>query len=259
FDFAFYNAAPRDQQIDLLRHSATVVLENLHREHARFVVKLPHVRPRTFLVSREGERSLEIALRCDTLWIDTDRALMSLSWRGLVGLGTPEAEGLETLVVAAESKGKELRFKHIQRMLRDGISVSHDEDLAGETHPLAVRHDRVKTSPGASVTPSAASSTPPPRRDDNIPGESEPRTLQRRLPPDFAARHAATIDPPAPGAALIWDELSSSELLDVEATSTMGPREATSPAREDAAAPQAGEAAGDGAISEQTRPSRQES
>ena len=265
FDFAFYNAAPRDQQIDLLRHSATVVLENLHREHARFVAKLPHVRPRTFLVSRDGERSLEIALRCDTLWLDTDRALMSLSWRGLVGLGTPEAEGLETLVVAAESKGKELRFKHIQRMLRDGISVSHDEDLAGETHPLAVRHDRVKTSPGAPVTPSAASSTPPPapepapRRDDNVTGESEPRTLQRRLSPDFAARHAATIDPPVPSAGLIWDELSSSELLDLESTSTMGPREATSPAREDAAAPQAGEAAGDGAISEQTRPFRQES
>ncbi len=150
----------------------------------------PHVRPRSFLVSPDGERSLEIALRCDTLWIDTDRALLSLSWRGLVGLGTAEAEGLDTLVVAAESKGKELRFKHIQRMLRDGASVSHDEDLAGEAHPLAVRHDRVKAAAGASITPPAASSTRPPMitRDDSTTGESEAKTLDRRLPGSLRRR-----------------------------------------------------------------------
>jgi hypothetical protein len=259
FDFAFYNAAPRDQQVDLLRHSATLVLENLHREHPRFVAKLPHVRPRSFLVSPDGERSLEIALRCDTLWIDTDRALMSLSWRGLVGLGTAEAEGLDTLVVAAESRGKELRFKHIQRMLRDGASVSHDEDLAGEAHPLGVRHDRVKAAAGASITPSAASGARPPMitRDDNTTGESEAKTLDRRLPRDVAAPPPAPIEPPAPSAGLIWDDLESSEMEDLEATSTMGPREASPPTHDDAAAPQAGEAAGDGAMSDPARPFQQ--
>jgi len=238
FDFAFYNAAPRDQQIDLLRHSTTIVLENLHREHARFVAKLPHVRPRTFLVSPDAELSLEIALRCDTLWIDTDRALMTLSWRGLVGVGTAEAEGLDTLVVAAESKGKELRYKHIQRMLREGTSVSLDEGSAGEAHPLSVRHDRVKAAPSAATTPSAASEKRPPSlaqiavRDETT-GEGEAKTLERRLPPGLAAELAAryTAEPPTASAALIWDELSSSELSDLEATSTQGPREATAPAR----------------------------
>jgi hypothetical protein len=253
FDFAFYNAAPRDQQIDLLRHSATIVLENLHREHPRFIARLPHVRPRTFLVSADAERSLEIALRCDTLWIDTDRAVMTLSWRGLVGLGTPEAAGLETLVVAAESKGKELRYKHIQRMLRDGASVSLDEDLAGETHPLSLRHDHVRASTSATSTPSAAVASrpqapePAPSRDDTT-GESEAKTLERRLPPGLAAELAAkyTAEPPAAGA-LIWDELSSSELLDVESTSTQGPREAAAPS----SAPSS-----ELPISERTRPIR---
>jgi hypothetical protein len=199
FDFAFCNAAPRDQQIDLLRQSSTIVLENLHREHARFVAKLPHVRPRAFLVSRDAERSLEVALRCDTLWIDTDRSLMTLSWRGVVGIGTAEAEGLDTLVVAAESKGNELRYKDIQRMLRDDAT-----------------------------------------------GESETQTLKRRLPPGFAADIAAryTVEPPTASAALIWDELSSSELLDVESTSTQGPREASP----------SGEASRDTPLSERTRP-----
>ena len=239
FDFAYYNAAPRDQQIDLLRHSASIVLENLHREHPRFIAKLPHVRPRAFLVSPDGERALEIALRCDTLWIDTDRAVMTLSWRGLLGLGTPEAAGLETLVVAAESKGKELRYKHIQRMLRDGTSVSLDEDLVGEAHPLALRHDHVPTSPGSSATPSARSSRrpqapEPPRSRDDTTGESEAKTLERRLPPGLVAELAAhyPAEPPTASTSLIWDELSSSELLDVESTSTAGPREAGSPLSE---------------------------
>ena len=256
FDFAFYNAAPRDQQIDLLRHSTTIVLENLHREHARFVAKLPHVRPRTFLVSHDADVSLEIALRCDTLWIDTDRALMTLSWRGLVGVGSAEAEGLDTLVVAAESKGKELRYKHIQRMLREGTSVSLDEDHTDETHPLAMRHDRVKTVPSAATTPSAASATRPPQaaRDDTT-GESEAKTLERRLPPGLAAELAAryAADPPTASALLIWDELSSSELIDLEVTNTLGPREATRPSRP-LVAPPAPEAAGDDELNEVTRP-----
>ena len=200
FDFAFYNAAPRDQQIDLLRHSASIVLDEppprapaLRRQAApRAPADVPRLR-------RRASAPLEIALRCDTLWIDTDRAVMTLSWRGLVGIGTPEAEGLETLVVAAESKGKELRYKHIQRMLRDGVSVSLDEDLAGETHPLGLRHDRVRGSAGSTATPSAASSRRPPEpapapepepapsRDDTT-GESEAKTLERRLPPGLARR-----------------------------------------------------------------------
>ena len=234
FDFAYYNAAPREQQIDLLRHSASIVLTNLHREHERFVARLPHVRPRAFLVSADAERSIEIALRCDTLWIDTDRAVMTLSWRGLLGLDTKEVAGLDALVVAAESKGKELRYKHIQRMLRDGGSVSLDESLAGEAHPLGVRHDHVRATTGSSSTPSAASSKRPPEpaptRDDTT-GETEAKTLDRRLPPGLAAELAAryTAEPPAAGAALIWDELSSSELLDVEQTSTAGPREGEPP------------------------------
>lgn len=257
FDFAFYNAAPRDQQIDLLRHSTTIVLENLHREHARFVAKLPHVRPRTFLVSGDAEVGLEVALRCDTLWIDTDRALMSLSWRGLLGIGTAEAEGLDTLVVAAESKGKELRYKSIQRMLREGTSVSLDEEYEGEMHPLAMRHDRVKEVPSAATTPCAASTTrraPAASRDDTT-GESEAKTLQRHLPPGMAAELAAryAAEPPTASAALIWDELSSSDLVDVEVTSTLGPREATLSSRP-LGAPLAEETSGDDAPNEVTRP-----
>jgi hypothetical protein len=144
FDFAFYNAAPRDQQMGLLRNRTAIILENMHREHSRLEVKLPSVRPKVFLVSRDAERAIEVAMRCDTLWIDTDRAVMSLSWRGLIGLGAAETQGLDTILVAAEAKGRELRFKQIQRMLREGTSVSLDEELTAETVPVRRRQGASK-------------------------------------------------------------------------------------------------------------------
>lgn len=146
FDFAFYNAAPRDQQMGLLRNRTTIILENMHREHSRLEVKLPSVRPKVFLVSSDAERAIEVAMRCDTLWIDTDRVVMSLSWRGLIGLGAAETQGLDTILVAAEAKGREVRFKQIQRMLREGTSVSLDEELTAETVPGRRRQGGTKDS-----------------------------------------------------------------------------------------------------------------
>ncbi len=136
FDFAFYNAAPRDQQIDALRSGDVLVLENLNREHPRLETRLPGVRPKAFLVPADVDRGIEVSLRCDTLWVDTDRALLTLSWRGLVTVDTPDEETLGTVVVAAESKGRELGYAHIAKILREGVTSSTDGDTLTEARPL---------------------------------------------------------------------------------------------------------------------------
>lgn len=128
FDFAYHNAAPRDQQLDVLRTGATLVLENLSREHARLETRLPSVRAKAFLVPADIERGLEIPLRCDTVWIDTDRAVVTLSWRGFITVESPDEEALGSLVVAAESKGREVGYPQIMKLLRDGVSVSTGGD-----------------------------------------------------------------------------------------------------------------------------------
>ncbi len=100
FDPAFFNAALSDQQVESLRGDERLVLENLHRDHERLVTRLPGIRPRALLDVPGGPR--EIPLGCDTLWIDTDRAICTLTWRGFVPLQVPDDAG-HVIVDFAES------------------------------------------------------------------------------------------------------------------------------------------------------------
>ena len=156
FDFAYHNAAPRDQQLDVLRTGATLVLGNLNREHPRLETRLPSVRAKAFLVPADIERGLEIPLRCDTLWIDTDRAVLTLSWRGFITVGSPDEEALGSLVIAAESKGREVGYAQIMKLMRDGISTTTgDGDTFVETHRI-----RRPAAPNAPAAPSPSAMRP---------------------------------------------------------------------------------------------------
>src|SRR5262249_41135992 len=104
FDYGFFNAAPRDQQLDFLRAGARVVLEHLNADHPRLETRLPTVRPRAFLLEKRAERAIDVAMRCDTVWIDTDRAVVALTWRGLAVVDTDDRTAVGTIVVAAETR-----------------------------------------------------------------------------------------------------------------------------------------------------------
>jgi hypothetical protein len=128
FDFAFFNAAPRDQQLPLLPERATLILEHLHRDHARLEVQLPTLRPRAFVLDR-ADRAVEITLRCDTIWIDTDRALLALSWRGLIAADPAH----ETLAIAADTPDAPLRDIDLIRMLRERAGPIIDDETTTTT------------------------------------------------------------------------------------------------------------------------------
>ncbi|APR77476.1 putative exported protein [Minicystis rosea] len=240
FDFAFYNAAPRDQQIDLVRSGASLVLENLSRRHARLETRLPTVRPKAFLVPADEERGAEIALRCDTVWIDTDRALMTLTWRGILAVPTTDEDALGALVIAAESKGREIGYKQIAKLLREGLSTTTDSDTFSETSPLGVRHDDGM----APAAPRVDSRHTPPARVTPEP-YVPPRPVAGTLPLLQTAPAVVPFVPIAPAASPpvpamiplvpiapappvvieaedtgtpIWDELSSSDVFEATAT-----------------------------------------
>ncbi|AKT43479.1 DUF2169 family type VI secretion system accessory protein [Chondromyces crocatus] len=94
-DRSFFNAAPRDQQLNGLSEDVRIVLENLHPQIPRLVTNLPGVRPRAVLEGRGGHHAL--AMRVDTLWIDTDRQLCTLTWSGQLALERPDEPGRITL------------------------------------------------------------------------------------------------------------------------------------------------------------------
>src|SRR5262249_14384245 len=82
-DPLFFNAAPTDQHLDVLRGNERLVLQTRPPTQPRLVTNLPGVQPRAFLQPSDGKPE-ELQLTCDTLWIDTDRGVASLAWRAQI-------------------------------------------------------------------------------------------------------------------------------------------------------------------------------
>jgi hypothetical protein len=110
FDAAYFQAAPADQQVDALRDDESILLEHLHPSHPRLETALPGVRPRAFQ-ERPGSPAAELELRADTLWIDTERSLCTVTWRGQLPLQRPDEAG--RVVVALEEPGERLSWNEV--------------------------------------------------------------------------------------------------------------------------------------------------
>ncbi|APR80416.1 Uracil-DNA glycosylase, family 4 [Minicystis rosea] len=115
-DPAFFNVAPPDQQRDFFEPGERLVLENLSPKHPVLHATLPAARPRAFLDRGAGLE--ELNLLCDTLWIDTDRAVATLTWRAQIGLATARDEG--HISVLWEHAGMPLGWDEIQRKCARG-------------------------------------------------------------------------------------------------------------------------------------------
>jgi len=92
FDGSYFQSAPLDQLVEQLRPDEPIILENMHPEHKRLVTRLPGLRPRV-RVEIEGLPTWELTMVADTLWIDTNRAICTLTWRGQLPLDGRDQPG----------------------------------------------------------------------------------------------------------------------------------------------------------------------
>ncbi|MEZ4297354.1 MAG: DUF2169 domain-containing protein [Polyangiaceae bacterium] len=82
FDVRFFQSAPHQSWLTgPIRPDERIVLENLSPSYPRLVTNLDGVVP---YASVMGSKELRVPLIADTLFIDTDRAVITLTWRGLV-------------------------------------------------------------------------------------------------------------------------------------------------------------------------------
>jgi hypothetical protein len=132
---AFFNHAPRDQQIQLLRDRERIVMENLHPDHPRFVTSLPSVRPRA--VVERGGSSRPVPLRCDTLWIDTDRQVCTLAWRAQVPLKHPDEEGRVVVSLETQSQAASRADSDLGKLQRRGPESTTDTLVPTRRQPAA--------------------------------------------------------------------------------------------------------------------------
>jgi hypothetical protein len=205
-DMAHFNVAPPDQQIDAIREHATVLLENLHREHAVLSTRLPGLRPRATFERRGAVQ--EVPMRADLLAIDTDRGICTLTWRGQVTLeNAAERPRFQVALEAGKAAppspptaappsparpASERRGRQAQTLL--------DSTGSESTRAIAWKADPASGTPWPATTnglPFAASAAPPPPPPPTPPG------ARSALPFAPSAPAPPPPPPPAPPAGIV--------------------------------------------------------
>jgi hypothetical protein len=110
-DPAFFNVAPADQRLKVLRPNESILLFGLLRDREKFGMRLPGVQPRAF--AQNGSGAKEVPLVADTLWIDTERALVVVTWRGQLPVGSTA----HRVVVALQERDAALTWEDLERRM----------------------------------------------------------------------------------------------------------------------------------------------
>lgn len=140
FNYAFFNAAPLDQQFDhQLVGDEVLEFENLHPEHPSFRTQLPGVRVRCFISRCEAkvllpaEQFTEVPLYFDTLQVDLIDGLATLLWRGNAPVDSLKMSEIKTLFMMVESidappQSHAACIDHYRRLRLDQMEM-HDTQL----------------------------------------------------------------------------------------------------------------------------------
>ena len=135
FDFIGYNTAPPSQQLEFIQRGARLSLSGLSERAETLELKLPDVEPVLWIDTME-ERGTPISLECDTLWIDTDRELLVMVYRGLTEVPSLEFDGIAQATLGLSKGGVSPSFEEIQKDLERGVfeaavELSDFDDDAG--------------------------------------------------------------------------------------------------------------------------------
>lgn len=186
FDFRIFNAAPVEQQVDEIPVGAEIQLENLHPEQAWLETRLPALRIKLFRRAPRSDRAAELPMRCDTLWIDTDRGLCFALWRGAVLVEGPDETAVGRLVIAAEPDGERIGVEHADRLFaRLAPPVTYVDANAAFGEPGAVPGSHPPEAAPVSYPP------PPPVPPPPVPPPPEP-PLEEATPHPGELRRAST-------------------------------------------------------------------
>lgn len=150
FDWAYFNAAPRDQQIDgFLRGDEPLTLEGFSADAQRCEARLPGLRVRAFVQKRAGANIVieEVRMCLDTLLLDVDAGSMTLVWRGLAPIETKHfAEVGALLLVTEELAEAPLPAAHYEQPAFWTRSAPDQATLADEEEAAARATDEDRAS-----------------------------------------------------------------------------------------------------------------
>ena len=109
-DLEVFNVAPGKQRVAAIQEDSVLELEGLVGDGSPFRTRLPVERP--FAVIRDGHGNEgRLELRCDTLLVDVDDAVMTMTWRTRLASTTDDT----SLLIGVESAHEPLSCSEIRR------------------------------------------------------------------------------------------------------------------------------------------------
>ena len=150
FDPAYFNSAPREQQVDYLAGDERFALTGFG--DAPIVGRLPGIRPRAFVLrTREAKGELiEALLRLDTCWFDVDARKLVLTWRGFVDVADDDAPDVSLLYVATDPVGDPAARLHAALVARSLLPLGAPADVTPHNDPdvsLREAYERLRAVP----------------------------------------------------------------------------------------------------------------
>lgn len=171
-DESYFQCAPADQRATL-SGDEVLLLEHLSPHHPRLETKLPGLRPAAHVTLDGGGRH-ELAFTCDGLWIDTDAALATLTFRGTLLLERPAASGRVLLLLDGPGARSGPGRRVSERTLHADVTVSRRPALPfsggaqpsgpAPAPPPVVAPPPVLPLAAPPVAPSSPPPSPPPAR-----------------------------------------------------------------------------------------------
>ena len=170
-DAGYFNCAPLDQQVSQIDIMDAIELENILAEYPHMRTRLQAGVPQAILYSHSTQQTLN--LRCDTVWIDTDRGICCVTWRG--SQLVESVLGIEVLATMATSGAEPIALPTMSSSHTTHASARSEEDDVAATTMIGPWSGSTGTAlPFASgvsglalgkIEPIAA----PPARDDDDP------------------------------------------------------------------------------------------
>jgi uncharacterized protein YjbI with pentapeptide repeats len=195
-DPTFFNAAPEDQWLDgFFSGDEELAIDHMHPSRPRIEGRLPGLVARCFVTQRtvEGERFIEIPMRCDTVWLLPGAELGVVIFHGAALVADDDAADVLHLVVACEDPAQPRAAEHYQQALhrrldkdKGAIAELSDSDLM-PPRETGVAPNMAETDVGRWT------------KSENLVAANQRRGAERRRAEQRAAVVAAGQDPAAYG------------------------------------------------------------
>lgn len=193
FDWNFFNAAPRDQQVSgYLRGDEKMRFENLHPSRPSYETALPGLRVRCFFREFRGDGKLrEVPMNLDTLWVDMDSERAVLVWRGTADVRGEALNDRDLLLLSSEPlKEAPKTIDHFERIVARRMLLAKLGPEDAEPAPPPAAKPAEKKRPAA----------PPPGPEDDPEAELAAMFPPKPAPPPAPVPPELDVpdEPPAP-------------------------------------------------------------